>query len=53
MEVLDRLNALGNEVLARPAVREQLLVVNNLPMGGTREEFVREIAVEAGAAVGV
>jgi tripartite-type tricarboxylate transporter receptor subunit TctC len=52
VEVLDRLNVLGNEVLARPAVRERLLAVNNLPTGGTREAFVREIAAEAAAAVG-
>lgn len=36
VDVLDRLNELGNEVLARPAVRERLLTVNNLATSGTR-----------------
>lgn len=48
--VLDRLNTLGNEVLAQPELRARLLAVNNLPTGGTRAAFAQEIAQEAAAA---
>ncbi|QBK06313.1 tripartite tricarboxylate transporter substrate binding protein [Hylemonella gracilis] len=50
VEWLDRLNAAGNAVLAEPAVRERMLAVSNLPTGGTREDFAREIAMERQAA---
>jgi tripartite-type tricarboxylate transporter receptor subunit TctC len=50
--VLERLNTLGNEVLAQPEVRARLLAVNNLPTGGTRAAFAQEIAQEAAAAGG-
>lgn len=43
---LEQINAVVNEVLAQAALRERLLAVNNLPTGGTREAFVREIALE-------
>lgn len=47
---LDRLNALGNQALAQPAMRERLLAVNNLPTGGSRAAFARDIAAERAAA---
>lgn len=43
---LDRVNVAVNGVLAQPALRDRLLAVNNVPTGGTREAFAREIAVE-------
>lgn len=46
VERLERLNATVNEVLAQPALRERLLAVNNVPTGGSRAAFVREIALE-------
>jgi tripartite-type tricarboxylate transporter receptor subunit TctC len=45
--VVARLNAEVNVALATVAIRERLQVVNNLPMGGSVEGFVRLIAEEA------
>lgn len=43
---LDRVNVVVNGVLAQRALRDRLLAVNNVPTGGTREAFAREIALE-------
>ena len=45
--VVARLNAEVNMALATPAIRERLQGVNNLPMAGSVEGFVRLIAEEA------
>ncbi|MCJ0762606.1 Bug family tripartite tricarboxylate transporter substrate binding protein [Variovorax terrae] len=45
-EVLDRLNALFNRILAQPAFRQRLLAADNVPAGGTRAAFADEIATQ-------
>jgi tripartite-type tricarboxylate transporter receptor subunit TctC len=44
-----RLNAEINAALASPEIREQLLAVNNVPTGGSAEEFARQIRAERAA----
>jgi tripartite-type tricarboxylate transporter receptor subunit TctC len=45
-ERLVRLNAEINAALASPEIRERLLAVNNVPTGGSAEEFARQIQQE-------
>jgi tripartite-type tricarboxylate transporter receptor subunit TctC len=48
-ERMARLNAEINAALASPEIREQLLAVNNVPTGGSAEEFARQIRAERAA----
>lgn len=44
--LVDRMGRVLHEVLATPAVRERILAVGVLPMGGTPEDLGRRVAVE-------
>jgi tripartite-type tricarboxylate transporter receptor subunit TctC len=44
--VLERLNAEINRALADPALRERIVASDNLPVAGSRVDFVRRIADE-------
>jgi len=45
--VLERLNAEINKALAQPDLRARLLASDNVPTGGTRAEFAKQIAAES------
>jgi tripartite-type tricarboxylate transporter receptor subunit TctC len=45
--VLDRLNAEINKALAQADLRQRLLASDNVPTGGTRAEFAKQIAAES------
>ncbi len=45
--VLERLNAEINKALAQPDLRARLAASDNVPTGGTRAEFARQIAAES------
>jgi tripartite-type tricarboxylate transporter receptor subunit TctC len=45
--VLERLNAEINKALAQPDLRARLLASDNVPTGGSRAEFARQIAAES------
>lgn len=44
--MLERLNTEINRALADPALRERIVASDNLPVGGSRADFVRRIADE-------
>ena len=45
--VLERLNAEINKALAQPDLRARLAASDNVPTGGTRADFARQIAAES------
>ena len=45
--VLERLNAEINKALAQPDLRARLLASENVPTGGTRADFAKQIAAES------